>query len=1013
MFLIHIVCLRQKTECLTKRLLMTCKMLLKAWILCAMLLLSHATFSQTRTITGKVTDARDGSALSGVSVIPKGALTGTMTSAEGIYQVTVPVSTTALVFSSVGFAIQEVEINNRSRIDLAMMANISSLEEVVVIGYGTRTKKDLTGSVTSISEKDFNKGVITTPEQLISGKVAGVSITPNDGAPGSGSVIRIRGGSSLNASNDPLIIIDGMPLSNSGIAGAPNALALINPTDIASMTVLKDASATAIYGSRASNGVIIITTKKGQRGKPKINFTSQLSAGVIAKKFSVLSPDEFRNLVNTYGTDAQKALMGPANTDWQDQIYQTAIATDNNVSVSGSIKSLPYRLSAGYLNQNGILKTGNLQRVSTGLNLNPTLFDNHLKIDFNIRGTFTRTRFANTGAVWGANQFDPTQPVYSGKDRYGGYWERLDPSNTVTGLASLSPKNPLGLLMQQRNVGNANRLIANISVDYKLHFFPDLRVIANAGYDYSKGYGTVVVNDSAAMLYKAFTAADGTLHGGQRSRYQSNIDNSFVNSYLNYSKTINADNRFDVMAGVEYQNYLTTNHSFIDYAYDTAAKFYPQYPYDKPQNRLLSYLARVNYSYKNLLYITASFRRDGSSKFAPDHRWGNFPSAAIAFNLTELEGVNRARMLSNLKLRLSYGVTGQQDGIGNYDYISYYGLSNDRAQYQFGDVFYQMFRPGGYYANRQWEQTATYNLALDYGFWDNRISGSVEIYLKKTTDLLNQITQPAFTNFSNTIIANVGSMENRGIEFSTNIQPIRKKDMVWDIAFNVSYNKNEITKLDINDNPDYVNQIAGIGGLGGVQANAVGHERGSFYVFKQIYDKETGKPIENLYEDFNRDGILNSSDLHIFESNIPKWVYGFSTAITYKKWNAGLTMRANVGNYLFNNVATNGAISKFLFSSFLANQSSDVLNTNFQGVGDFYQSNYYVQNASFLRMDNINVGYNVGKLKGDINLRLTAGVQNVFVITKYKGIDPELSGGIDDNQYPRPRTFLLGVGIDF
>jgi iron complex outermembrane receptor protein len=920
---------------------------------------------------------------------------------------------TVLVFSSVGYTTREVDISGKNSVDVSMTLSTGSLAEVVVIGYGTRMKKDLTGAVTAISAKDFNKGVITTPDQLIIGKIAGVSITPNDGTPGSGSTIRIRGGASLNASNDPLIVIDGMPLSNSGIAGAPNALATINPNDIASFTVLKDASATAIYGSRASNGVIIITTKKGQKGKPKISFTSQLSAGVIAEKFSVLSPAQFRTLVNTYGSDAQKALLGSANTDWQNEIYQTAITTDNNVSVSGSLKQLPYRLSLGYLNQNGILQTGNLQRFSTGLNLSPVLFENHLKIDLNIRGTFNKTRFANTGAVWGANQFDPTQAVYSGKDRYGGYWERLDPSNPTTGLASLSPKNPLGLLKQQEDIGHANRLIANAGIDYKLHFFPDLRAVANVGYDYSKGYGTVVVNDSAAAMYKAYTSADGSVHGGLRREYQTNIDNSYVNFYLNYTKNIDPDNRIDVMAGIEYQNYLTTNYGFIEYAYDTAARSYPQYPFDKPQNRLLSFLGRINYSYKNLLYLTASFRRDGSSKFAPENRWGNFPSGAIAFNLNEIDGIQKWDALSNLKLRLSYGVTGQQDGIGNYDYISYYGLSNDKAQYQFGDDFLQMYRPGGYYANRKWEQTATTNLGIDYGFFNNRLSGSIEFYYIKTTDLLNQITQPAFTNFSNTIIANVGSMENKGIEFSTNIQPIRTEDVVWDVMFNVSYNENKITRLDINDNPNYVNQVAGIGGLGGVLANAVGHERGSFYVFKQIYDKASGKPIENLYEDINRDGILNSSDLHIFKSGIPKWLYGFSTNVSYKEWSAGLTLHANVGNYLFNNVATNGAISKFLFSSHLANQSSDVLNTNFQGVGDYYQSNYYVQNASFLRMDNINIGYNAGKLKGDLTLRMSAGVQNVFVITEYKGLDPEQSGGIDDNQYPRPRTFFIGLGLDF
>ncbi len=973
----------------------------------------QVSFAQNKIVTGKVTDSKDGSALAGVTVTVKGTRTAVQTGADGTYSITVPATAKELVFSSVGFLAQEISISSVTEANISLVATSTSLGEVVVIGYGTARRKDLTGSVSTVNAKDFNKGVITTPEQLISGKVAGVSITPNDGAPGSGSTIRIRGGASLNASNDPLIVIDGMPLSNSGIAGAPNALALLNPNDIASFTILKDASATAIYGSRASNGVIIITTKKGQKGKPRFSFTTQLSAGVIAKKFDVLSPDQFRTLVNTHGSATQKALLGSANTDWQDEIYHTAITSDNNLSVSGSLKNLPYRLSLGYLNQNGILRTGNLQRISTGLNLSPVLLNNHLKIDLNLRGTFSKTRFANTNAVWGANQFDPTQPVYSSdKTRYGGYWERLDPSNPVTGLASLSPKNPLGLLLQQKDIGHANRLIANVGLDYKLHFFPDLRAVANLGYDYSKGYGTVEINDSAASMYKAFTAANGTYHGGVRRKYQTDINNSYVNFYLNYTKNLNGSSRIEVMAGTEYQNYLTKNYGFIEYAYDTAVRSRPQYPFDKPQNRLLSYLGRVNYSYKNLLYLTASFRRDGSSKFAPENRWANFPSAAIAVSLSEITAIRNWQALSNLKIRLSYGETGQQDGIGNYDYISYYGLSNDRAQYQFGNTYLQMFRPGGYYANRKWEQTATYNAAIDYGFLKNRISGSIEFYYKKTTDLLNQITQPAFTNFSNTIIANVGSMVNKGVEFSTNIQAIRKTDFNWDVLFNVTYNKNKITKLDINDNPDYVNQIAGIGGLGGIMANAVGHERGSFYVFKQIYDK-SDKPIEQLFEDLNRDGLLNSSDLHIFKSSIPKWIFGFSTSLNYKKWSAGLNMRANVGNYLFNNISTNGAISKFLFSSYLANQSADVLFTNFQGIGDFYQSNYYVQNASFLRMDNINIGYDLGEIRNGVNLRLSAGVQNVFVITKYKGLDPELSGGVDDNQYPRPRTFLLGVGIDF
>jgi iron complex outermembrane receptor protein len=966
-----------------------------------------------QTVSGVVTDSASAQPLAGVTIRATGTNAATATAANGSFSLKVPAGAETITVSSVGFKTQEVRIGS-APINIALAGTAGSLNEVVVIGYGTARKKDLTGSVAIVNAKDFNKGVITTPEQLISGKVAGVSVTPNSGAPGSGSTIRIRGGSSLNASNDPLIVIDGMPLTNSGIAGVANQLALINPNDIASFSILKDASATAIYGSRAANGVILITTKKGQQGKPKFTFTTQESAGTLIKKYPVLSPDQFRDLVTANGTSAQVALMGDANTDWQKEIYHTAITSDNNLSISGGLKNLPYRLSVGYLNQSGILKTGYLHRITTELNLNPVLLDNHLKIDLSIKGSFSKSRFANEGAVGGAAGFDPTQPIYSGSSRYGGYWERLDPGNTETGLASLSPKNPVGLLQQRFDIGNANRLIANAAIDYKFHFLPALHAIANVGYDYSKGYGNVTIDDSAAVAYMGFKAADGTLHGGQRTHYQTDMNNLFTNFYLNYSTTINSKHRIEALAGIEYQDYLTTNYSFKSYAYDTAVTSYPQYPFDKPENRLVSFLGRVNYSYNDIFYLTASIRRDGSSKFAPAFRWGNFPSGAVAINIKNIGDLRNSKVLSNLKLRVGYGEVGQQDGIGDYDYISYYNLSDVKAQYQFGNTFYQMYRPGGYYANRKWEQTATSNVAIDYGFFNERISGSLEFYYKKTTDLLNQITQPAFTNFSNTIVANVGSMTNTGVEFTINLEPIRTKDVVWDLSFNATYNKNKITKLTINDIPNFVDQIAGIGGNGGLQANAVGYARGSFYVFKQVYDEKSGKPIEDLFVDLNNDGIINTSDLYVFKSPDPKMFYGFSTNINYKKWSAGFSMRANVGNYVYNQAATNGAISKFLFSTFLANQSSDVLNTNFKGIGDFYQSSYYIQNASFLKMDYLNIGYNLGRLhNSDVGLRFNAGVQNVFTITNYKGIDPEIGGGVDNNQYPRPRTFLLGVSVDF
>ncbi|MES2847621.1 MAG: TonB-dependent receptor [Bacteroidota bacterium] len=968
-------------------------------------------------VSGKVTESKNAAPLPGITVTVKGTKTSVQTASDGTFKITVPATATTLVFSSASFTTQEVAIGSGA-VNVSMAENVQQLTDVVVVGYGTARKRDLTGSVVTVGTKDFNKGVITTPDQLIAGKVSGVSVTPNDGAPGSGSTIRIRGGASLNASNDPLIILDGMPLSNSAVAGVANPLALINPNDIATFTILKDASATAIYGSRASNGVILITTKKGQTGKPKFTFTTQLSAGKLMKEFDVLSTDEFRTLVNTYGNADQVALLGNANTNWQKEIYQTAITTDNNLSIAGSLKRLPYRLSLGYLNQNGILKTGNLQRISTGLNLSPVLLKGNLKIDLNVRGSFTKSRFANTDAVGGANQFDPTQPVYSGSPRFGGYWERLDAA-TNTGLTALSPKNPVGLLMQKDDQGKANRLIANLGIDYKLRFFPDLRVVINGGYDYSNGYGGVNINDSAASNYMAsISVYDNTRRGsGLRTQYKSKITNSYLNGYLNYSKTFNAKNRIEVMAGAEYQDYLTTTYNFDEKSFsDTiTTKFNTQFLFDKPQYRILSYLGRLNYSFNNTILFTASIRRDGSSKFGSLNRWGTYPSAALAWRISEIPAFRNSKTISNLKLRLGYGVTGQQDGIGNYDYVSYYFLGDTRAQYQLGNNnFTQMFRPGGYNPDRKWEQTATYNAAVDYGLFNNRISGSLEFYFKKTTDLLNLVTLPAMTNFSATTIANIGSMENKGVEFNINAQAVVTKNFNWDIAFNVTYNQNKITKVSFGDNPNDFTQIAGIGGNGGVQVQAVGESRSSFYVFKQIYDQATGLPIENLYEDLNRDGIINTSDLMAFKAPDPKVFLGFSSNLSYKKLSLAFTLRANIGNYNYNNVATNGAISKFLFGSYLSNQTADVQNTNFQGVGNFYQSDYYVQNASFLRMDNMNIGYNVGNLgNSNVNLRFNAGIQNVFIVTKYKGIDPELSNGIDNNQYPRPRTFVFGVGLDF
>jgi iron complex outermembrane receptor protein len=917
----------------------------------------------------------------------------------------------------VGYQGQEVTVGNGANLSVVLQPSAGQdLGEVVVVGYGTTRKRDLTGSIATVSSEDFQKGQISTPEQLIQGKVPGLSIISNGGKPGSGSVIRIRGGASLSASNTPLIVLDGVPLDNGTVSGGSNPLAFINPNDIESFTILKDASSAAIYGTRASNGVIIITTKKGLGGKLRVNFSTVNSVSSITKKVDVLTADEFRSVINTYGTAAQKAMMGTANTDWQDVIYQTAFSSDNNISFSGGIKKLPYRVSAGFQKQTGVLRTDEVQRTSLALVFNPTFFQNHLKVDINLKGSAQKNRFA-ADVIGGAITFDPTQPVYATvkKERFGGYYEWLDPS-TTTGLMNLAARNPLGRLEQTFDRSSPIRSIGNITFDYKFHFLPELRANLNLGYDASEGEGTVYVSDSAASAYIA-----GGL-GGTNNYYKQKKFNKLLEFYLSYSKDFSSiKSHFDILGGYAYNNYLTTIYNYPNYYADgrKVQNSDPDFPFNKPENTLLSYFGRTNFSYNNRYLLTATIRRDGSSRFAPATRWGVFPSVALAWNIKQENFARESNTLSALKLRLSYGITGQQDGIGNYDFKSFYALSNSSATYQFGNEFVQGYRPGGYYPNRKWEETSTSNIALDFGFLNNRFNGTLDFYYKKTTDLLNNLPQPAGTNFSAFIVVNVGDMENKGVELSLNTMPVIGK-FTWNSDFNITYNKNKITNLTvIRGDKNYPGVPTGgiAGGIGGgfAQVHQVGFSRNTFNLYKQVYDK-SGKPIEGLFEDLNRDGIINQNDLFKNKSAVPTVFAGFSNSFAYKNWNAGFVMRASFDNYVYNNIfSANGVLNQFTGNSVLYNGSSHFLETGFRGSDQQILSDYYIQNASFLRMDNINVGYDFGRVlyHKKAGLRLNASVQNVFVITKYKGLDPEISSGIDNNFYPRPRTYALGLNVDF
>ncbi|GEP98043.1 SusC/RagA family TonB-linked outer membrane protein [Chitinophaga cymbidii] len=966
-----------------------------------LLLFASLSFAQTKVVTGTVQDEK-GAPVPGATVIAKGTSTGTTTSPDGRFSLTVPPSVQILVISNIGFTSQEMAITDNTPLRVILTESARTLGDFVVIGYGTVRKKELTGAVSTVTAKDFQRGTITTPEQLIAGKIAGVAVTSNSGAPGAGSTIRIRGGASLNASNDPLIVIDGLPVNNTNIYGASNPLSLVNPNDIESFTVLKDAASTAIYGSRASNGVIIITTKKGTRGKPQFNFSSLVSLSQIARQADVMSAAEFRRYVDSLGTPTFKSLLGATETDWQKEIYTTAITTDNNLSIAGFWKNIPYRLSGGYLNQDGILKTDNLKRVSAGISFSPSLLNDHLKIDVNLKGAVNRSRFANNAAISSAVYFDPTQPVHANTP-FGGYWEwyTTDPGNGGITLNKLAPRNPVALLDLYRNIGHVQRSYGNVQFDYKLPFLPELHANLNLGYDVAKGEGTIDVPAYAGQNY---------LDSGQHNQYGNKVRNLVSEFYLNYNKTFPAiKSNINATAGYGYYDNLATNYNypFVRANGNIAPGSEPKFPMDKPQSTLTSYYGRLIYTFDSKYILAASVRTDGSSRFSPGTRWGTFPSVALTWLANREKWLAGPEQLSDLKLRLSYGITGNQDGIYNYPYLPVYALGDNSSMVQFGDEYYNMGSPAAYDAGIKWEQTATWNAGIDYGFWNNRINGSVDLYFKKTKDLLNTIPVPAGSNFSSTILTNVGNIENKGIELLINLNPVKSPRFSWDLSFNAAYNHNRITNLTATKDSTYAGSMVGT-----IQIHSVGYRPFSFYTYHQQYD-QNGKPIEGVYVDVNGDGIINTEDLYRYQSPAPKWILGFSTQFTYDRWALGTVLRGSIGNYMYNALAT-GATQSNIFNTlgYLANSLTEVNNSAFY-YGQQY-SDYYVQNASFLKMDNLSLSYDFGRIiKQKLGLRVNAVCQNVFTITKYTGIDPEINGGVDNALYPRPRIYSLGVNLQY
>ncbi len=971
--------------------------------------LSFNAYAQNVTIQGNVKDAT-GEPVIGASVLEKGTTNGTVTDYDGNFNLSIaPTGTLSITY--IGYKGQEITYQGQRTLYVIMEEDSELLDEVVVIGYGTVRKDDATGSVTAIKPDKMNKGLTTTATDMITGKIAGVNVTSDGGAPGSGAMIRIRGGASLSASNNPLIVIDGLPIDNEGIKGVSNPLSTINPNDIETFTVLKDASATAIFGSRASNGVIIVTTKRGQKGsRPRISYDGNVSVSAKVNEIEVMKANEYRDFViGTFGAESGAAqLLGKSETDWQDEIFRVAMGTDHNISVTGGLSNMPYRVSVGYTNQNGILDTSNFERYTASINLNPSLFDNHLTMNLNAKGMIANSRFADTGAIGAAINFDPTQPVMDGNSKYGGYFAWENPSSGE--FISIATKNPVAMLKQKKETANSKNLVGNAQFDYKLHFFPDIRANLNLGMDLATG---------TQDTYYPKESPIGYIDNGRTGWETIDKYNLLLDFYLQYAKDFTQDHHLDIMGGYSWQHF----HRKTENEYNNTLGSNPTSYIFKTENYLISFFGRMNYSYLNKYLLTATLRYDGTSRFSDDNRWGLFPSVALGWKMKEEGFLKDVDVLSDLKLRLGYGITGQQDIFqGDYPYMATYFAGQDGAYYQFGDDRQvPISRPNGFNPDLKWEETTTYNAGVDFGFLNQRITGSLDYYYRDTKDLINVIDVPAGTNFKNRIVSNIGTMKNQGVEFSINGKAIATNDLVWDLGFNIAWSESEIKKLTAQDDGATIVPAGYISGGTGttILAQGVGNPINSFYVYQQVYD-DNGKPIEGLYVDRNGDGQVNESDKYFYKKAAPDVTIGFTSKLIYKDWDFSFSLRGSFNNYAYNNIASfNAPLSEGWVNNkgYLSNRPKSAFETNFQDMNVL--SDYYVQNASFIRCDNITLGYTFNRLFNTLDGRIYATVQNPFVITKYDGLDPEIANvadktqGIDNNVYPRPLVTVLGLSLTF
>lgn len=983
--------------------------------------LSNWVMAQSSTITGRIID-EDNLPLPGATVVLKGTQVRAATDANGYFKLmNAPNGSQVLVVTYVGYNTMEQPVTVATGLNVNLQLKSSSvlLNQVAVIGYGSVKKSDATGAVDVVTAKDFNKGAVNSIQDAISGKLPGVSITSNSGAPGNTSTIRIRGITSLDASSDPLLVIDGVPISNVLPGGTANILAAINPDDVENITVLKDASATAIYGSRGSSGVILITTKRGGKGMT-VNYNTTQSLSILQKEVPVYTADQFRALINNSSTfstpgaqQAAQALLGNANTNWQNQIYQHAYGDDQNVSVSGTVKNMPYRVSIGYDDADGILKTYNFQRTTLGINLDPSFFNHTLTMHVNLKGLYNTNNFADQAAIGGAVNYDPTQPVYNGNTLYRGYttWTTGGPSDINGPPVTLATANPVARLDETNNTSTSRRSIGNVQFDYKIPGIEGLRANLNLGYDYALTFGKNNVLDSTQWIYLPVAM------GGQLISYNTVNRNTVAEFYLNYHKDLKSiKSVIDATGGYSYSDFYTNGNTIQS---DVAQTIVTSFPY-KTDYKLISFFGRVNYTYDDKYELTFTLRDDGTSKFAPQYRFGVFPAGAFAWKVIDEDFMKGNNVFSDLKLRLGYGTTGQQDlgNNNNYPYQSLFVQSDASSRYQLGNTFYYTLRPSAYDAAIKWESTTTANIGIDFGFFNNRLTGSIDAYRKRSSNLLNVVDVAVLTNFASTVLENVGDMQNIGGELNLNAIIVQQKDWRWQLGYNISLNHNKITNLVGATNSGYVqaNPNSGIQGTtsGLIQYQQVGQPINSYYVYQQLYDKN-GKPIDDGFVDRNHDGQINSSDLYFDHSPNPTVLMGINSDIGYKKFDLSFSGRVSLGNYDYNNVAANSTY-KGLYSSlgYLSNQTTAASATQFTNALMTNQSDYYIQNASFFKMDNINLGYTFPTyVKNKLKLRLSLGVQNVFTITPYKGLDPEIAGGLDNNFFPRARIYQLGLNASF